>query len=171
MDPALKVLALFLGRSYLDAHDRNPDAFPVPHKDSAPVTQESVKALVELHTKIDDADFGNDTQAAKRASLHWLILFEQMKFKVNMQSAALPPGWDALRTISHERLETVNHEEIEDFIAWRDKVHEGKEGDAKDYFPLLHIQSHASWNESTAGSTGSDTGTANSAPPSTQSGH
>lgn len=77
-----------------------------------------------------------------------------MKFKVDMQGTAPPPRWDELRTISHDRLMTVNREEIEDFIAWPDRFHEGKEGDAKDYFPLLHIQSHASWNESTAGSTG-----------------
>lgn len=46
MDPAFVAIAQAIGAAYMNAHARNPHAFPVPHKDSAPVTQESVNALV-----------------------------------------------------------------------------------------------------------------------------
>lgn len=112
------------------------------------VSQQQVNALVELGNAIDKAQL--DSEARKRASLHWLILYEQMRLKND--EAPQARGALDLRQLSahaHKRLGAVRHEEVDAFADWMSRQSGGQESSG--FEPLTHIRAHASANESGEG--------------------
>lgn len=112
------------------------------------VTQQQVNALVELSEAIDKAQL--DSEARKRASLHWLILYEQMRLK-NDETPQARGALDLheLLAHAHKRLGAVRHEEVDAFADWMSRQTGGQESSG--FEPLEHIRAHASANESGEG--------------------
>lgn len=112
------------------------------------VSQQQVNALVELGNAIDKAQL--DSEARKRASLHWLILYEQMRLK-NDETPQARGALDLRQLLAHahKRLGAVRHEEVDAFADWMSRQSGGQESSG--FEPLTHIRAHASANESGEG--------------------
>lgn len=140
----------------------HPEAFPLPAALSSPVTQQHVDMLVKVNDSISDTTFPT-AKDEKRAALHWLVLYEQLKMKVASLGATL--DMTALRRHGASRLRQVRLEEVNEYKAWLEAQKYAE--DAID--PLYLIDKWAINNESLAGTSNSGA-TSGSFNPSTMSG-